>query len=549
MEIMPQLTSYRTMSMTISDRITNGRSIARTVLWALVVAVSSLTASGALAAETAAFGFANVQQIARQLASKPYQAEDDQVPAFLLDMSYDEWRNIRFRTEKSLWRDEHLPFEVQFFHPGLYYDRLVEVNIVEDGQVHPYPYRRDLFDFSQSDVGDKIPDHFGFAGFRLHYPINRQDYKDEVAVFLGASYFRAVGKGQHYGLSARGLAIDTGLDTGEEFPYFKAFWLVKPIAGADALTLYALLDSESLTGAYKFIIEPGLSTRMEISLTLYPRKPVKKLGLVGLTSMYFYGESVNIRPVDDFRPEVHDSDGLLLAYPSGEFVWRPLINDNTLFINAFTMAEIPGFGLLQRDLNFDHYQDLEAYYEKRPSTWVTPVGDWGPGRVELIQIPTDSEKHDNIVAIWVPEIQITPGRPISFSYRQSWFSARKQQQHALGAVAATRTAAGKKENQRKLIVDFKGGRLNDLPSALPADAPLEAIVNVQGEQGRVVEKQLYRNPPGNGWRLVMVVEGKAQSTLEKVLPENGRKAVIEIQAHLRQAGKVVTESWSYAVRF
>ncbi|MFO7716483.1 glucan biosynthesis protein [Desulfosarcina sp.] len=517
----------------------------KSVIALLLISLGSVHAQSTAAA---AFGFENVEQTARELATRPFEAPENEVPDFLLDLSYDQWRDIRFRTEKSLWQDEKLPFEAQFFHPGCFYDRFVEINIVDGSGVHPYPYDPSLFDYGNNSFAAKIPEKFGFAGFRLHYPINRNDYRDEVVVFLGASYFRAIAKNQTYGLSARGVAVDTALDSGEEFPYFKKFWLVKPDPGANTMVIFALLDSASLTGAYKFIIEPGSSTQTEVTLTLFARKAIKKLGLAALTSMYFYGESDNCRPVDDFRPEIHDSDGLLMAYPSGEFVWRPLVNYKSLFTNAFVMPDLLGFGLIQRDQNFNHYQDLETHYEKRPSTWVTPVGDWGAGHVELIQIPTKSEKNDNIVAFWTPEQALTPDRPHRYRYGLSWFSADNAKQHALGYVAATRTAAVDKENQRKLIVDFTGGRLSNLPTVLPAEAPLEPVITVQGE-GEVVESQLYHNESGNGWRLVFIVQRQARSTLEKVLPDNAQSAPIEIRAYIRQAGQVLTESWSYAIRF
>jgi len=516
----------------------------------LLIMASSICFPTVVAAQkpkTVSFGFENVEQMARGLASRPFKMNENEVPAFLREINYDRWRDIRFKTGNSLWRAENLPFEVQFFHPGLFYDRLVEINVIDDNGVHPYPYSPDLFDFGNSDFAGKIPGKFGFAGFRLHYPINRNDYRDEVAVFLGASYFRAVGKQQGFGLSARGLAIDSGLDSGEEFPYFKKFWLVKPDAGANTVTLYAILDSMSLAGAYKFVVEPGMSSQIEVTMTLFARKAVQKLGLAALTSMYFYDESTNIPPVDDFRPEIHDSDGLLLAYPSGEFVWRPLVNFKSLFINAFVMPKILGFGLLQRDLNFDHYQDLEARYENRPSAWITPIGDWGPGRVELIQIPTKNEKNDNIVAFWSPAQELTPNRPQMYRYRMSWFSSENGRQHALGYVVATRTAAVG-DDKRKVVIDFTGGRLSTLPTVLPADAPLEPVISMQGE-GEIIESQLYPNVPANGWRLVFVVQRKGRSTLEKMMPAGDNQTSIEMRAHIQQAGQVLTESWSYAIQF
>jgi len=268
----------------------------------------------------------------------------------------------------AMWRQEKLPFEVQFFHPGFYYNRIVSINVIDSHGVRPVRFDTAIFDYGKNEFAKQVPAHLGFAGFRIHYPINRKDYRDEVAVFLGASYFRSLGKDQVYGLSARGVAIDTGLESGEEFPYFREFWLQKPSAKDRELTLYALLDSPSLTGAYQFVIQPGKATVMGIRCRLFLRKAVAKLGMAPLTSMFFYGENVNQRPVDDFRPEIHDSDGLLLKDSDGEITWRPPINPNRLFINTFELNTPAGFGLLQRDQAFADYQDPEAHYGERPST-------------------------------------------------------------------------------------------------------------------------------------------------------------------------------------
>ena len=247
-----------------------------------------------------------------------------------------------------------------------------------------------------------MPDNLGFAGFRIHYPINKPDYHDEVAVFVGASYFRAVGQRMNYGLSARGLAIDTVLPSGEEFPYFRKFWIHEPQPDAKEISLYALLDGPSVAGAYHFVIHPGKETVIDVKLTLFLRKPVAKLGIAPMTSMFHHGENSYAKVMDDFRPEIHDSDGLMIATATGEWIWRPLVNPKTLLVNSFQVNNPAGFGLSQRDLDFDHYQDLESNYENRPSLWISPVGNWGEGRVELIQIPTDKEVYDNIVAFFVP---------------------------------------------------------------------------------------------------------------------------------------------------
>lgn len=520
--------------------------IARTLFYTALLGVSAAIVSAAEPETRRGFDFDEVVKTAREAASRPYVEPEQKIPEFLLDIDYDQWRDIRFQPEHSLWRKENLSFEVQFFHAGFFYNRVVSIFIVENNQVRPFQFSKQFFRYGNNEFAAEIPENLGFAGFRLHYPLNRKDYLDETLVFLGASYFRAVAENLNYGLSARGLAIDTASEKGEEFPYFKTFWLVKPASGAKEITIFALLDSESVAGAYKFVIQPGARTQMQVTTSLFFRKAVSKLGVAPLTSMYFYSETTNLRPVDDFRPEVHDSDGLLLAYPSGEFVWRPLVNYSELFINVFSMPQPAGFGLIQRDLDFEHYQDLEARYDRRPSVWVKPAGEWGPGRVELIQIPTKSEKNDNIVTFWSPKN--TPGEQESLhcEYSLIWYAPQEEPRHELGYVAATRTAPGKDDAQRKFIIDFTGGQLARLPAKLPADAPLESVIEVQGK-GQIVEKQLYRNQPLNGWRLVFLIELDEESTLEKVVSAQQEKPPIEIRAYLKQGQTVLTETWSYAV--
>ena len=483
------------------------------------------------------FGLKNVISRARELAAKPFQAPQ-KVPDFLRKLDYDQWRDIRFRSEKALWRNEKLPFQVQFFHPGFLYDQSVKIHVVEGDKNEPFKFSPDLFSYGLNDFKGKISPDLGFAGFRLHYPINSRHYYDEVAVFLGASYFRAVGKGQKYGLSARGLAIDTAVPSGEEFPFFKEFWLKRPKPRARQMVVYALLDSPSATGAYRFVIRPGEATVIEVTATVFLRKKVQKLGLAPLTSMFFYGENTNLRPVDDFRPEVHDSDGQLIATATGEWIWRPLEDPPSLLDTSFQLDKPKGFGLLQRDRNFDHYQDLEAEPQLRPSAWVTPTGRWGKGQVELVQIPMKSETNDNIVSFWVPQKLPAPLKPLSFSYRIRWFA--KDRLSPAGYVVATRTAKGQKDQARRFLVDFAGGKLETLGK----DAKIEALVSVGG--GKVTEQHLEKNVFTGGWRLSFEVLPDQTGPLDQVLPDKMKKP-LELRALLRQGNEDLTETWSYVV--
>lgn len=485
----------------------------------------------------AKFTFQQVVDKAKQLAEKPFQAPP-QAPEFLVKMGYENWRDIRFDPEQALWRKEKLPFAVQFFHPGLFYDRPVTINVVDSEGVHHLPFSTDMFHYGRNDLKDRVPLDLGFAGFRIHAPINTPNYFDEFVVFLGASYYRGVAKNQNYGMSARGLAVDTALSTGEEFPYFKEFWLVKPAPDANKVVVYALLDSASVAGAYSYVIQPGVETTMDVKSVLFFRKKAEKLGIAPMTSMFYYGEAQSQRPVDDYRPEVHDSDGLLIATGQGEWIWRPLRNPKTLQLNSFQMQNPNGFGLIQRDLTFDHYQDLESKYETRPSVWISPSGNWGDGRVELIQIPTEGEVNDNIIAMWVPASVPSKGESATYSYKVSWHMAGSRP--AAGQVVATRISKGKGEKTRKFVLDFEGGRLE----ALPPDAALTAVISVD-PKAKVVEQQLYKNRVTKGWRLVFHVTFEEPGSIDKVLPQAKRPAS-ELRAFLKLGESALTETWSYA---
>ena len=483
------------------------------------------------------FSFENVAIKARDLARQPFQLPEEQVPEFLLKINYTSWRDIRFKPEKALWLKEKLPFTAQFFHPGLFYNRVVAINVVGPSGVKQIPFSPDLFDYGKNIFQDKVPPRLGFAGFRLHYPINTKTYYDEVIVFLGASYFRAVAQKQNYGLSARGIAINTALPKGEEFPYFKEFWLTKPLPRAKQMTVLALLDSPSLTGAYSFIIVPGKETIIQVKSTLFLRQKVEKIGIAPLTSMFFYGENTSIRPTDDFRPEVHDSDGLLISFRSGEWLWRPLRNPQTLLVNSFMATNPLGFGLLQRDLDFDNYQDLEAHYEKRPSTWITPIGSWGMGNIELIQIPMDNEWNNNIIAFWVPSIQAEAGQQVSFAYNMSWHFSGGSRPPG-GQAVATRTARGKDDLTKKFIIDFAGRGLE----LLPPTKKLTAVVTVD-PRAKLLEQQLMKNNVTKGWRLVFQVRFPEEGLMERILA--GNKPALELRAFLKDGEQVLTETWSY----
>ncbi len=477
-----------------------------------------------------AFDFDDVAARAAEQARKPYTPLTRKPPAELAALTYDQYRDIRFRPERALWRDAKVPFEVMFFHLGKFQMEPVLINEVTAQGVRHIQYRSSDFDYGQNKLAPQKWGDLGFAGFRAHYPLNNEKYKDELVVFLGASYFRALGAGQRYGLSARGLAIDTVGGSGEEFPRFSEFWLVKPAPNAKSLRVYALLDSPRSSGAYQFDVHPGKETVISVRARLYLRDEVATLGMAPLTSMYFFGENQPHRT--DFRPEVHDSDGLMIATGDGEWIWRPLLNPKSPLTTSFSMRELKGFGLMQRDRSFSSYEDPEASYELRPSAWVEPVGSWGAGRVELFQLSTPDETNDNIVAYWVPEDLPPLGQPLDYAYRIRWQGAA--QKRPPGAwVVQTRVGRGYAqlgENEHQFIVDFKGPSLEKLPP----DASVKAVVTAP-LNGEVLESVAYKVEATGAWRMAVRVKQLKPSE------------PTELRGFLQSGDDVLTETWSNLV--
>ena len=475
------------------------------------------------------FDFAEVEQKAKQLATKPYMRDDGGMPEFLSNLDYDQYRDIRYKPDKALWRDEGLPYQVQLFHRGFMFRDRVNINVVDQGNAIRLAYSPELFDFGKNTLATRPSADLGFAGMRFHHPLRRDDVFDEIAVFLGASYFRAVGLGQAYGLSARGVAIDTGLPKAEEFPSFREYWIEKPGKNANSLTVYALLDGPSVTGAYRMVIRPGFDLTVDVTSHVFFRKAVERFGIAPLTSMFFHGENTD-RFMDDFRPEVHDSDGLLIGRSNGEWVWRPINNPKHLRISVFKENNPAGFGLMKRDRVFDHYQDLEARYHERPGAWVEALGNWGPGAVYLIEIPSDAEKYDNIVAFWVPDQATGEGKDYTFQYRLH-FLLDETTAPGLGKVVATRigaSGAGVLDGEsRKFVVDFT----SDSMKRYSERAHVEADIGVSA--GKISNPVVQKNSETGGWRLSF-----------DLAPEKDKDPV-ELRALLKSEGEVLTETWVY----
>lgn len=429
-------------------------------------------------------------------------------------MSYDQYRGIRFKQERALWRGDGLPFQVGFYPRGFLYREGVEIHTVRDGISTRVLYSEDLFDFDDPEV--RVGDDLGFAGFRIHAATNAPGEFEEFCVFLGASYFRAVGRGQLYGLSARGLGIGTGRIAPEEFPTFRSFWIQRPQQGVGTLVIHALLDSPSTTGSFRFTIRPGEMTVMDVESVLFPRVDIVEVGIAPLTSMYQFGVNDRGDPAsgraDDWRSAVHDSDGLAVLTGRGERLWRPLINPVAVQFSAFMDSNPRGYGLMQRKRGFNDYGDLQVLYGRRPSLWVEPFGDWGTGAIDLVEIPTRTEHNDNIVAFWRGGELLAAGREYSFTYRLHW-GADAPPGRPLARTAEMRTGAGMRAGTRVFVLDLAGELIPSLPGG--ADTRLELACS----NGRIREGYSGPIPETGGWRVSIDFdpEGQLSSDLRCVL--------------------------------
>jgi glucans biosynthesis protein len=482
-----------------------------------------------LPACAAAFSLDDVDRRAVDLAKKPFEAPKADLSAALKGLSYDQYRQIRFVNERSLWRSAKLPFEVAFFHRGGMFETGVEIHEVAGAGIREVPFRSEDFNYGGSGVDRTKLGNAGFAGFRVHYNVNKPGYKDEVMTFLGASYFRALGRDQLYGLSARGLAVDTGLASGEEFPRFTEFWLERPEPGSKSLVVYALLDSKSVAGAYRFVLKPGVDTVISVTARLHARRSIAKLGLAPLTTMYLFGENQRAAG-EDYRPEVHDSDGLAIQAGTGEWIWRPLVNPKRLLMTSFTLTSPQGFGLQQRDRSFASYEDLEARYELRPDAWIRPTKPLGEGRVELVQIPSPFEYNDNIVAFWVPRDPVVAGATLSLAYDILW-QKNTPMRPLTSWVTQTRRGPGylrKPEDTVDFHVDFEGPALRKLSQK----SRIEAIFNADAN-GEIVETAIERNPVNGGARVSLRVR-RVDATRN-----------VELRGFLRDEAETLSETWAY----
>jgi glucans biosynthesis protein len=476
--------------------------------------------------EGSGFSFTTARELARSLAAKDFRPEQNaDLPEALKKLTYDQYQAIRFRPEHSLWKDDHVRFIAQFFQRGYLYQDPVKIHVIDGGQVSDVAFSPEQFDYQTNRIPKDLPATLQFGGFRLLYPLNSPQKMDEVAEFMGASYFRVLGASQRYGSSLRGLAIDMGEPTGEEFPRFTEFWLEKPPALAGGIRLYALLDSPSVAGAYSFVIEPGATTLVEVEASLFFRKSPKKIGLAPLGSLFMTGQN-RTRYFPDYRPQVHDSDGLLVEAGDGDWLWSPLVNPaETYRISRLPSAEGKRFGLMQRDREFEDYDDLGSRFERRPSYWIEPGENWGPGAVELLEIPTPNEFNDNIVAYWAPRNIPAPGQELHLTYRISASLTGPNE----GPVMRVRSTRVRPENggaPPRFVIDFPGTapHLADLSTAGSAQ--------VQVSEGHVQNLIVQTNDASGGWQAFFDLVGAADKRAE-------------LRLHLQSGSKLESETWIY----
>ncbi|MEQ1717621.1 MAG: glucan biosynthesis protein D [Hyphomicrobium sp.] len=480
-----------------------------------------------------AFSFETLRSFAAGLARQPYVPAVVPSPEVLEEVDYDQYQKIRYRPEKSVRLEPDGRIPVQFFHLGKYATEPVRMHVVEDGKAREVLYTSSLFDIPPGHAALKLKTGAGFAGFR----VMASDLKTDWFAAMGASYFRTSGPYNQYGLSARGVAIDTAMPNPEEFPRFSHYWLEGGGRGQPPLTIFALLEGPSLTGAYRMTVDRLTDARdvhrivMEVESVLFARKDVARLGIAPFSSMFWYGEASRKQSAD-WRPEIHDSDGLSVLTGSGERIWRPISNPPRVMTSTFVDRDVQGFGLLQRDRDFVHYLDDGVFYERRPSVWVEPLDKWGEGAVQLVEIPTEDETFDNVVAYWAPAEPFKAGDERRFRYRLSWLDDIPFPD-AVGRATGTWTGMGgrpghkRPDGVRKFVIDYQGSVFE----GLGREDGVELVVTAT--RGDVSNS--YNHP---------VVDQRRRWRAFFDIKADGKDPV-DLRAFLRRGGQALTETWIY----
>ena len=501
------------------DFLTSSFALAAAHAFAGLVPTAAAAADTPTSAPVTGFSFSWLKDEARRIAATAWAEPAETVPKRFADLGFEQYRDIRWKRDQRIWRDDHRGFVLEPLPAGSVYKLAVGLHLVEGGNALPIAFDRDLVDWGPTvrppEDGVVLP----WSGVKLRRS-GEGDRWPEFAVFQGASYFKGIARDLRYGLTARGLALDTASPDGEEFPTFTRFYVEKPDENAQSILVYALLESRSVTGAYRFTLRSGDETIVDVEMTLFPRVDLTHVGLGALNSMFLY-DTVGHSQVDDIRPAVHLSDGLAVRTGAGEYLWRPLANPRTLQISAFGDENPLGFGLVQRKRDFAAYQDIENRWDLRPSAWVEPIGDWGKGSVVLVEIPSDSEIHENIVAYWRPKAKIVAGQEFSAAYRLHW-RADTCAPADLGRVAGSREGRGTEAAWRRFAVDFVG--------PMPPTAELRMVATTSA--GRLVAPRLDPNPATGGQRVTFDLDP-------------GNAGLCELRIQLLAGDRPVSETWLY----
>ena len=470
-----------------------------------------------------AFDATTVRARARAMAAEPYTPRPE-IPESWRNLTYDQYRKIWFDARNALWENTDRPQRVDVFPPGLYFPQAVEVNVVDAGTARPLQFDMGVFDTTDKFPDVAIDETLGYSGLRLRAELEKPGIFQEYAVFQGASYFRGIGTGEIYGLSARGLALKTGDPAGEEFPDFTAFWLESPAHDSATQVLHALLDSPSCTGAVRFEITHGTVLRMAGEAEIFARDDITHLGIAPLTSMFLFDDTMRQR-FSDFRPAVHDSDGLLIHNGAGEVIWRPLSNPLNLQISAFSDNNPRGFGLCQRKRAFSDFNDLEALYHNRPAVWITPGEGWGQGSVTLVEIPADLEIYDNIVCYWRPSQRLKAGEAHKLTYTLDWGADPVAPSADVPVKVLNTAMGGRPEGGQIIAIDFANSP--DVPEDLS-----EIEIILRSNAGDTTPGIVQRNPETGGPRLAFTFPP-------------GDATLAEFRAQLRLNGEPLSEVWLY----
>lgn len=464
-----------------------------------------------------------VADMARTAAQQPYKAVSSDVPNPFRKLSYEQYVAIRAKPATFIWANQNLGFALEPFHRGFIFNAPVTISLVSQDQARRVVYDTKQFDFGPLAVPPNIGD-IGFSGFGVLVPQDNGKGLTEIATFQGASFFRAIGKDQRFGTMARALSIKTADPAGEEFPAIRAVWIEQPDLATDALVIHAFIDSESMTGAYRFTLRPGDATIIDTECTLFARAKVDNLGIATMSGTVI-SDAIDHRRPDNTRLTIADIDGLQMLTGRGEWLWRAISNRETLQISTFVDENPRGFGFLQRDRSFHDYQDDDQHWEIRPSLWIEPIGDWGAGGVELVEIPGEAKSNDNIIAYWRPKQPLAAGSETSFAYRQFW-CWNPPDDPALPVVTDTRSGHGSNPQRRRFLVEFQGDMLGD-PALSAAVKPI-----VGTSAGAIVFTSSYPAPNIKTYR-----------TLFELDP--GNATACELRLALDAGGKPASETWLY----